>query len=169
MKELRNLQNIKDCTKKYKSKGENINPLSKVDSEILLEILKNLQVTRVNEELLDILENYKVEEDNSILNELIKLNLEAKRIVFLRKRYFITIGEIDVDVSLIRVVKKTSVYVRKWIYQIIVNPNTDSTGVSSNIKVSFSTEEQRDTYFLQLRENLKEFNINFIEEKENKK
>lgn len=127
------------------SDNVNINPVSKIDAEIILEINDILKKLGANEDLLSIINNYKALSDENILDNLMKFNAsfngeKGDSLVFISLSNFIF------NVNCIYSITKSVSYINNKIsYCIIINESNNEKIAYANKQIMFNTQEKRDS------------------------
>lgn len=167
---------IKAANERFeKLKGSNdflINPISKIDSEIIIELTQILNKSG-RDDVTEILKKYKFEKDETILDSLMQWNIDnpigseqneegdlpKKELAFLPP--LIHIGDIvmkSFQLTCYRLIDELDENSGDYYYGIILNPIPDGYPIKSvpyfaNEKVFFESEEKRN----KVLENIKEF------------
>lgn len=160
-----NKDEIELLSENYTLEHAPIQPISKIDGDIIVQIMTHLKLNIVAKELLNILENYKIKDDSDILSELIMLN--ENRITYdAKEKYFIQIKDYIIDVYFIKaiqILKELNRSTEKYKYSIIINPSQESAKMlNSNIRIDYFDESEFTADYLELKNQLEKFNINFI-------
>lgn len=157
--------NLEQCIEGYYIEDQPIQPISKVDADIILQLKKTAYI--LDESLYMILIDYKEMPDEQILNLLIQWNSEHKSSES-KKRDFILFESETLPVDLIHSIGKKSIFnfqeeEGKYEYFIIVNEGHNDKFHFGNRMYKFKNERERDEKFVELHELMQKTNkINFI-------
>lgn len=155
--------NLKKATDKYTLKEGTKNPISKIDAEIIQEIMIALSKLEQTE-LCDILNGYKKDKDERILDLLLEWNTNFVRIDEVEgdegvklTRKFINVGKEDllIDAWNLKAVNKVEDYnnIRQcFVYQIEIQ--TKSQVDEDYYKLDFDTKKERDNELKKLYKKL---------------
>lgn len=158
-------QKLEELSEQYEQEHSPIQPISKIDGDIILEIIEHLRLNDIGEDILSILYSYKMNDDSEILNELIELNKE--RLTYQTKeRYFISIQNRMIDIRYINSISTEKIFnsVSQPKYMIILNPSTEpnKTNPITNIKLTYFDEGQYKKALNELLTQLEKFNVKII-------
>jgi len=164
------LSNFKTAVKADSRDLKPIMPISKVDGDILSELIAALDIS--GEKLLvSILEKYKQIPDVNFLKMLQKFNVNFEPMVEIDKenppfKIMININkELFFDVRLINSIRKVDGYDDKEnqpIYKLLINEDPSDKTIYCNTYIKFVSESQREMEWGTLKKKLERYNILFI-------
>lgn len=139
---------------------EYINSLSNIDAQILSKIFHILRLYEayMPDSLFAIIDNYKLLDDekiNSLLDDLIK----NKDKLAIYQKQFISIKNIDLNISLIQYIIKSERYNykdKRKEYLIVINQTNEKNKSQqvSDVIIEFYTETERDNIYNEIKEKL---------------
>ena len=156
-------KHLKECSQQYKEKENETNPVSKIDCEIIGEIVCALDKLGI-EELKNIVDEWKNLSDNDVLDMLLQWNLDNGKIKQEKQenkntKDFIMFEGISLDVHYIKSISVSNVYNYQkgdFVYNIVLNQNVDSKTPYNNLEIPYSSKEKRDQEYVKIHEYLAE-------------
>lgn len=158
-------QKLEELSEQYEQEHSSIQPISKIDGDIIFQVIEHLRLNEIGEEVLNILRSYKMKDDSEILTELVELNLE-KLTYSIRERHFISIQNRMIDVRYIHSISTDrishSTSVTKYIITLNPSSEPDKKNPISNIKLTYFEEDSYREALNELLSQFEKFNMKII-------